>query len=65
MDRRLPLALSVVQQAIEEFRQDDKIDEAEMAGLATLMMEKQEDQEYSEEVRAREERSNELRRRVY
>ena len=49
MNRRLPQALGVLQQAIDEFRQDDKIDEVNRAELATLMREKHDDQEYSEE----------------
>ena len=53
MNLKLPYALSVVHSAIEEFKEDDKIDEADRAELATLMREKSEDQVYSEEVRSK------------
>ena len=52
MNLKLPYALSPVQQAIKEFRQDKKIDEADRAELAAFIREKHEDQEYSLEVRA-------------
>ena len=49
VNQKLPQALGVAQEAFDEFRQDDKIDEADRAKLATLMREKHDDQEYSEE----------------
>ena len=38
VNRKLPEALGVVQEAIDEFRQDDKIDEADRTELAMLVL---------------------------
>ena len=49
VNRKVPETLAIVQDAINEFRQDDKIDNAERDELVTLMMEGQEGQEYTDE----------------
>ena len=49
MNRKLPETLGVIQEVIDMFRQDDKIDEADRAELATLTREKHEYHHYSEE----------------
>ena len=49
MERRMPKALSVISDSIEEFRQDNKVDEADRAVLATIMRERHGEQDYSEE----------------
>ena len=45
----MPKALSVISDSIEEFRQDNKVDEADRAVLATIMRERHGEQDYSEE----------------
>ncbi|GMH72175.1 hypothetical protein TrLO_g7138 [Triparma laevis f. longispina] len=49
MDKKMPLALSVVQEAIDEFRQDEKVDAVELEEKATLMRGRWEDEVYSDE----------------
>ena len=50
-----PQALGAIQQAIDGFRQDEKVDTAELRDKATFMRERGQDEVYSkEEVRHRE-----------
>ncbi|GMH79820.1 hypothetical protein TrLO_g13491 [Triparma laevis f. longispina] len=52
VDKKAPVALSAVQEAIDEFRQDEFLDAADIGELATLMKERWEDEVYSEEENA-------------
>ncbi|GMH53591.1 hypothetical protein TrLO_g210 [Triparma laevis f. longispina] len=52
VDKKIPLALTAVQEAIEEFRQDEKVDAAELREKATFMRERGQDEVYSEEENA-------------
>jgi hypothetical protein len=49
VDSKVPHVLSVVQNATNEFRQDEKVDAAERRELAILMREAWEDEVYSED----------------
>ena len=40
VDKKMPEALSGVQEAIDEFRQDDKVDAAEVGELAKFIRER-------------------------
>ncbi|GMI10084.1 hypothetical protein TrVE_jg4412 [Triparma verrucosa] len=48
MDKKMPGALSAVQEAIDEFRQDDRIDAADREELSELMEEHWKEEVYSE-----------------
>ena len=52
VNSKIPNALAVVQDATDEFRQDEKVDAAERRELAILMREAWEDEVYSEEEEA-------------
>ncbi|GMH55451.1 hypothetical protein TL16_g01910 [Triparma laevis f. inornata] len=52
VNQKVPLALSAVQEAIDEFRQDEKVDAAELREKATFIRERGQDEEYSEEENA-------------
>lgn len=53
MDKKLTRQLSVVQQAIDAFRQDEKIDVADREEVSALMEERWREEVYSEcEVRS-------------
>ncbi|GMH54393.1 hypothetical protein TL16_g01661 [Triparma laevis f. inornata] len=52
VDKKVPQALGVVQRAIDEFRQDEKVDAAELREKATFMRGKWQDEVYSEEENA-------------
>ena len=52
MDKMLPRSLKVVQEAIDEFRQDDRIDTADREELSALMEGRGRDEVYSEEENA-------------
>ena len=62
VNRKLPVALNIIQEAIDEFRTDTEIDDAEREELATFMRERHGEQVYSQEVRTSEERSESYRR---
>ncbi|GMH92776.1 hypothetical protein TL16_g12448 [Triparma laevis f. inornata] len=49
VDKEVPRSLSVVQEAIDEFRQDEKVDAAELREKATFMRERWQDEVYSKE----------------
>ena len=49
VNSKIPKALKAVQEATDEFRQDEKVDAAERRELAILMREAWEDEVYSEE----------------
>ena len=49
VNSKIPYAMSIVQEATDEFRQDEKVDAAERRELAVLMREAWEDEVYSEE----------------
>ena len=49
INSKIPNAISIVQDAADEFRQDEKVDAAERRELAILMREAWEDEVYSEE----------------
>ena len=49
MNSKIPIAISIVQEATDEFRQDEKVDAAERRELVILMREAWEDEVYSEE----------------
>ena len=52
VDKEVPRSLSVVQEAIDEFRQDEKVDAAQLREKETFMRERWQDEVYSkEEVR--------------
>ncbi|GMH73337.1 hypothetical protein TL16_g06163 [Triparma laevis f. inornata] len=52
VDKKVPQALCAVQQAIDEFRQDEKVDTAELRELATFSRERWKVEVYSEEENA-------------
>ncbi|GMH90953.1 hypothetical protein TL16_g11919 [Triparma laevis f. inornata] len=52
VDKKLPHSLSAVQEVIDEFRQDEKIDAAELKEQATFVRERGQDEVYSEEENA-------------
>ena len=49
VDKKLPQSLKVVQEAIDEFRQDDRIDAADREELSELMEERWGEEVYSQE----------------
>ncbi|GMI03401.1 hypothetical protein TrLO_g3008 [Triparma laevis f. longispina] len=49
MDKKMPEALGVVQDAIDEFRPDEKVDAAELREKSTFIRERWQDEVYSEE----------------
>ena len=54
VDKQVPGQLIIVRDAIDEFRQDEKIDAAELKEKATFMRERGQDEVYSEEEVRRE-----------
>ncbi|GMH77977.1 hypothetical protein TL16_g07607 [Triparma laevis f. inornata] len=52
VNKKVPQALSGVQGAIDEFRQDEKVDAASLGELATLIRERGQNEVYSEEENA-------------
>ncbi|GMH72308.1 hypothetical protein TrLO_g5596 [Triparma laevis f. longispina] len=49
MDKKISLSLKCVQEVIDEFRQDDKVDAAVRGELSTFMKERWQGEVYSEE----------------
>ena len=52
VDKQIPYSLSVVQQAIDEFRQDNRIDAVVREELSTLIKERSREEVYSQEEEA-------------
>ncbi|GMH55111.1 hypothetical protein TrLO_g5807 [Triparma laevis f. longispina] len=52
VDKKLSVALSAVQEAVDEFRYNEKVDAAEVEELTTFLREHGEDEVYSEEENA-------------